>query len=111
MTSSKIIPFPIHARPRLVSSAPEKRIEPDASAESTASRAVTFNRPFLLPGMDVPHAPGTFELRRTREALDVMWEAYRVTMRIMLVERGGVQALDVTSADLDAALALDLAAT
>jgi hypothetical protein len=105
MASSKIIPFPSHAQPRLVSSTKEPTIEtvPDQGT-------VTFNRPFLLPGMDAPHAPGTFELRRTREALDVMWEAYRVTLRIVLVDGGSMQAIDVTAADLDAALALDTAA-
>jgi hypothetical protein len=111
MASSKIIPFPNHARPRLVSSSAEMPIVPDTGAEPSPGRTVTFHRPFRLPGMDLPHAPGTFELRQTREALDVMWEAYQVSLRIVLVDGNSSEALDVTSADLDAALALDLART
>jgi hypothetical protein len=107
--ATKIIPFPNHARPRLVSATAEASIVPGTVTELALDRTVTFRRPFRLPGMDVAHAPGTFELRRTREALDVMWEAYLVSLRIMLVERGSIQALEVTAADLDAALALDLA--
>ena len=105
MTASKIIPFPSHARPRLV-------------VDTSAARAVgspgkplyvTFRRPFLLPGMDLPHAPGTFEVRKTREPLNVMGEAYLITTRIMLSAAGSLEALQVTSADLDAAIARDLA--
>ena len=99
---SKIIPFPSVSGPRLVPAAP-------STAPGTASRTVTFTRPFTLPGMNGPHAAGTFELRTTRHDLDVMHEAYHVTTRIMLVEGLSVEALDVTSTDLQAALALDAA--
>jgi hypothetical protein len=98
MPSSKIIPFPSMARPRLV---------PDDGIQSTVSSWVTFISTFELPGMDGPHAPGTFEVRETREALNVMWAASHITKRIMLRGHGIVEALEVSSADLDAALERD----
>ena len=72
---------------------------------------VTFHRPFLLPGLDRPHPPGTYALRETRRSLDVSWDAYQITLSIILVDRGTTQALDVSRTDLDAALAADLAAS
>lgn len=96
----KVIPFPSRSQPRLV--------EPPAPAAPAADpTTVTFTRPFLLPGMDAPHAAGTFELRTTRHSLDVMWEAYRKTTCIMLPNGSAMEAIDVTAADLEAALALD----
>jgi deoxyinosine 3'endonuclease (endonuclease V) len=73
----------------------------------TTSRSVTFARSFMLPGMDTPHRPGTFELRETREALDVMHEAYRITRTIVLIDGGRTEALEVTADALEFALALD----
>ena len=106
MTASKIIPFPSHARPRLVADATAAA---HVAGSPEMSPSVTFRRSFVLPGMDVPHAPGTFEVRRTREPLNVMGEAYLITTRIMLSAPGSIEAHEVTSADLEAALALDLA--
>jgi len=76
---------------------------------TTSQRRVTFARPFILPGMDMPHGPGTFELRETREPLDVMHEAYRITRTILLVDGGKTEALEVTADALEFALALDAA--
>jgi hypothetical protein len=107
--SSKIIPFPSHARPRLVpDKGPASQKANSPLDLSFPTRQVTFKRSFLLPGMDTPHAPGTFEVVETREPLDVMWEAYRVTRQILLSGNGSLEAHDVTLADLDAALARDL---
>lgn len=36
-----------------------------------SSRAVTFQHSFLLPGMEQPHAKGTFEVLVYVEQLDV----------------------------------------
>ena len=96
--SSKIIAFPSSSRPRLVR---------DLAAPSLQPGTVTFARPFQLPGMDEPHDPGTFEIRTTREALDVVWEAFRISTRIILTDGASSEAIDVTVADLAAALALD----
>ena len=74
---------------------------------SLPARNVTFERAFLLPGMDSPHAPGTYAIVDTRESLDVMWDAYRTSLQIMLTGRGITEALEVTSVDLSAALARD----
>jgi hypothetical protein len=101
---SKIIPFPVRSRP----AAPQA---PTPAVPAPEAATVTFKRPFKLPGMDVPHAAGTFELRTTRHDLDVMWDAYRVTTRIMLPSGSAMEALDVSTTDLEAALALDGAAS
>jgi hypothetical protein len=100
--NSKIIQFPSVSRPRLV----VRAVPPPAPVKPT----VTFTRPFILPGMDTPHAPGTFEVLRSKEALDVVWEAYRVSTRLMLTDGPRTEMLDVNAADLEAALADDLAA-
>jgi hypothetical protein len=98
----KVIPFPSRARPRLA--------EPPApTAASDDPTSVTFARAFQLPGMDGPHAPGTFELRTTRHDLDVVWSAYRTTTRIILPNGSAIEALEVTTTDLEAALAIDVA--
>lgn len=96
--STKIIPFPVTARP--ASQAPRP---PETALAST----VTFTRPFQLPGMDLPHAPGTFELRTLKEPLDVSWPAYRLSTRLLITDGTATEALDVTAADLDAALRED----
>lgn len=67
---------------------------------------VTFRHPFILPGLD-PHPPGTFDVVTEREALDVSWPAYRLTVTILLSDGGRVEAIGVTRGDLDAALRRD----
>jgi hypothetical protein len=96
----KVIPFPLRSPPRLVEPAAAEAPPPDPTS-------VTFTRPFMLPGMDEPHSAGTFELRTTRHELDVPWAAYRKTNRLMLPNGSAIEALEVTSDDLEAALALD----
>jgi hypothetical protein len=91
MNSAKIIPFPVKA---------------DHDAAPTS---VTFRAPFLLPGLDRPHPAGTYELRETREALDVSWAAFVRSLTLILQDGGTTQALDVTRADLDDALRKDMA--
>lgn len=73
----------------------------------STSRTVTFQFPFILPDMAEPHPPGAFEVLVDEERLDVSWEAYRRTMRIMLTYPGRVEAHSVSSDDLDAALQRD----
>lgn len=101
MPSSKIIPFPV----------PAPRLEPAAMAVAAPAprQSVTFSSPFRLPGMDVPHRPGTFELRETRKALDVSWDAYQISLSIMLVDGGTTEAFDVSATDLQLALDRDRA--
>lgn len=105
MTSTKIIPFPIQARRPIPGESSEMAVAMPARA-----RTVTFLAPFTLPGMDKPHKPGTFELRETRRSLDVSWDAYQISLSIMLVDGGTTEALDVSATDLDHALAEDRAA-
>lgn len=73
----------------------------------TTSSHVVFTRPFILPGMDVLHAPGTFDVVVEREPLDVPFPAFRLTTTILLSAGGTVEAWTVLQADLDAALAAD----
>lgn len=68
---------------------------------------VTFHHPFVLPGLERPRDPGTFEVRIRRELLDVSWTAHLLTRTIMLPNRGGVEALEVRADDLAEALRLD----
>ena len=75
-----------------------------------APETVTFTSSFMLPGLDRSHPAGTYELRETRRRLDLSWDAYQISLSIMLVAGGTTQALDVQRADLDAALAADRAA-
>lgn len=71
---------------------------------------VTFGHPFLLPGMDQPHPPGTFEVWTEREALDVSWwPAYLQSTRILLLTASGMESLQLKREELDLALALDAA--
>lgn len=77
------------------------------SGADDAIEHVTFIHPFTLPGLERIHAPGTFEVRVRREALDVSWSAYLVTKTIMLTEHGMLEALEVKADDLQAALAQD----
>lgn len=73
----------------------------------TSTEQITFLHPFMLPGLDHPHRPGTFDLVTEHEALDVSWPAYRLSLTIHLTEAGGVEAVPVTRVDLDAALQRD----
>ncbi|WIJ25167.1 hypothetical protein [Devosia sp. RR2S18] len=70
-------------------------------------RTVTFRHSFRLPGMEKAHAPGSFQVNAEEEQFDLMWDAYRTSMSIMLPYPGRVEALPVTQADLDAAIARD----
>lgn len=70
--------------------------------------SVTFRRPFMLPGFDRPHAPGSFEVRTDHERLDTVVEAWRRTdTTIMIAERGLMQAWPVDPRDLEKALLAD----
>jgi hypothetical protein len=73
----------------------------------TAIEWVSFQHPFTLPGLERPHPPGTFEVRVRRELLDVSWTAYLLTRTIMLTDRGMIEALEVRTEDLAAALLMD----
>ena len=89
---TKIIPFPVRAATR------------------PPAETVTFRRPFMLPGLDRPHRPGTFLVRETRTMLDVSWSAYVLSLSVILADGALTQVLDVSRRDLDEALSLDLAA-
>ena len=71
----------------------------------TTTRRVTFVHAFALSGMS--HAPGTFDLVVEEIPLDVTWEAYRTSCRLMLVDGGTTSALLVTMADVETALLAD----
>jgi hypothetical protein len=75
---------------------------PDIAIES-----VTFRYPFNLPGLDRPQGPGTFEVRVRQELLDVSWTAYLLTRTIMLTHGVTIEALEVRTEDLAAALEMD----
>jgi len=68
---------------------------------------VTFLLPFKLPGMQEPHMAGTFEILAEEEQLDVMWDARRTTLSILLRYPGRVEALPVTAGDLEQAILND----
>ncbi len=76
----------------------------------TVMKSVTFRKPFQLPGMDRPHAPGVFDLQVDEEPLDVMWEGYHRTLTLMVTSGGMTEAIAVTETDLEAALASDTGA-
>ena len=104
---SKIINFPRPARrpfvPTIVARAPAEVVP------LTPMETVTFRRPFTLPGLIELHSPGTFEVRHEREALDLSWQAWRVTTTILLTDGAITEALDVKADDLASALELDRA--
>lgn len=81
------------------------------SVSGSPSRTVTFRRPFLLRGLDMPHPPGTFVLRQTRTALDVSWPAFVISLSLILVDGGITRALDVSRRELEDALVLDAGLT
>lgn len=71
----------------------------------TTTRRITFFHAFALSGMS--HGPGTFDLVVEEIPLDVSWEAYRTSCRLMLVDGGTMSALAVTMAEVEAALMAD----
>ncbi|KQW77617.1 hypothetical protein ASC89_20875 [Devosia sp. Root413D1] len=73
----------------------------------SSTERITFRHPFMLPGLDRPHQPGTFDIITERETLDVSWPAFRLSMTLLLTEAGGVEAVPVTRDELDAALRRD----
>ncbi len=73
----------------------------------TSVRRVAFQNTFLLPGMDKAHGPGEFDVQIVEEPLDVMWEGYHRTLTIMLTSGAFTEAVAVTEAALDKALAED----
>jgi hypothetical protein len=90
---------------------PTKIIQfPVRAASGPGGGTVTFRQPFLLPGLDRPHRPGTFEVRETRTPLDVSWPAFVISLGVILIDGAFTQVLDVSRKDLDEALARDLAA-
>jgi hypothetical protein len=101
VNSSKIVPFP--------SRTPQPGTGEMSVAHPVPPETVTFTAPFMLPGLDRPHPAGTYELRETRRRLDVSWDAYQISLTIMLVQGGTTEALDIARVDLDAALAADRA--
>jgi len=91
----------------------EPTAAPTAPIDLSTDRAqqwVTFAFPFVLPGLDQSHSPGTFEIRIRKEPLDVSWAAFLETCTILLTGSGTVEALDVKAEDLEHALRLDQAA-
>lgn len=77
------------------------------SIAPSTSRTVTFLLPFKLPGMQEPHAAGTFDVLAEVEQLDVMWDARRTTLSILLRYPGRIEALPVTAGDLEEAIPND----
>jgi hypothetical protein len=76
----------------------------------TITSTVTFRRPFVLPGFDAPHAPGTFDVQSDEERLDTVFEGWhRVMTTILLRSPGRVEAWPVDPADLAKAIATDAA--
>jgi hypothetical protein len=76
----------------------------------TTTSTVTFTRPFLLPGFDQPHAPGSFDVKTDEERLDTVVEAWRrVATTILLVGGGRIEAWRVDPWVLNAAIAADAA--
>lgn len=76
----------------------------------TTTSTVVFTRPFHLPGFAHTHLPGAFEVKTDEEALDTFSEGWhRVATTIRLVDKGNVQVWPVEPADLDKALAADIA--
>lgn len=77
----------------------------------TLTTSVTFRQPFLLPGFEAAHDPGTFEVKTDEERLDTTWEAWRrVATSILLVDGGRTWAWPVDPSALQLALTRDRAA-
>lgn len=77
------------------------------STREGLTERVVFRHPFILPGLDDLHRPGTFDVVTEWEALDVSWPAFQLTVMILLTDAGRVEAIGVTRGDLDAALRRD----
>lgn len=73
----------------------------------SARRLVTYRFPFQLPGMDKPHDPGTFEVLVEEEQLDVVWQASRSWLAILLTYPGRMEAMPVTADALEASILQD----
>jgi hypothetical protein len=74
----------------------------------TLISTVTFRRPFMLPGFDRPHAPGTFQVRTDHERLDTITEAWlRTDTALLIVDGGLTQAWPVEPSELEKALRTD----
>lgn len=73
----------------------------------TSVRRVTFQNAFMLPGMGKEHAPGEFDVHVVEEPLNVMWEGYHRTLTLMVASGPFTEAIAVTEAALDEALAND----
>jgi len=71
------------------------------------TRRITFRHSFALASMLEPHAAGSFDLVVEQIPLDVSWEAYRTSCRLMLVDGGTTSAVAVTIAEIEAALLAD----
>lgn len=77
----------------------------------TRSYTVTFAAPFTLPGLDRYYPAGSYAVQAEDEQLDLSFAASRrVATSIMLTAGAVTQKWPVTPADLEAALAADLAA-
>ncbi|KFL28441.1 hypothetical protein JP75_24595 [Devosia riboflavina] len=72
-----------------------------------AKRLVTYRFPFQLPGMDEPHAPGTFEVMVEEEQIDVVWAASRSSLTILLTYPGRIEAMPVSAGALEASILQD----
>lgn len=74
---------------------------------NTTTRLITFRHPFALSGMSEAHSAGTFDLVIEQIPLDLSWQAYRTSCRLILVDAGTTSAIAVTMAELEAALVVD----
>lgn len=72
-----------------------------------ARQLVTYRFPFQLPGMDEPHAPGTFEVMVEEEQIDVVWAASRSWLAILLTYPGRTEAMPVSAGALEASIPQD----
>lgn len=76
----------------------------------TRTYTVTFAAPFTLPGLERSYPAGSYAVRADDEQLDLSFAASRrVATTILLAAGPMTQAWPVTPADLEAALAADVA--
>jgi hypothetical protein len=74
----------------------------------TRSYAVSFARPFTLPGLDRDYPAGSYTVQADDEQLDLSFTASRRVATTILLASGAMrQAWSVKRADLDAALVRD----
>ncbi len=71
----------------------------------TTVKSINIGRPFQLPGMARPHAPGVFELQIDEEPIDVTWEAYHSTMTLILSSDGLIEAWPISKEEFERTLA------